>query len=81
MKGPMLLFFFERINTEENLFLFVTTPATNIPRILPVYFGDVHHVRQRCKTCRLAEFRGVDPSCLKIWDPLGKRHWESAAKR
>ena len=28
MKGPMLIcFFFERINTEENPFLFVSTPA------------------------------------------------------
>ena len=35
-KGPdegsdVDLFFFERMNTEENPFLFVTTPATNIP--------------------------------------------------
>ena len=26
-KGPMFVFFFEMINTEENPFLFVTTPA------------------------------------------------------
>ena len=45
MKGPMLIFFFEKINTEENPFLFfVTTPATNIPLILPVNFGDVHDI-------------------------------------
>ena len=57
-------FFFEKINIEENPFLFVTTPATNILWILPVYFGDVHDVPQRCKTCQLAEFRSVEPSCL-----------------
>ena len=44
-----LYFPFERINIEENPFLFVTTPATNIPWILHVYFGGVHDVPQRCK--------------------------------
>ena len=65
MKGPILIFFFfERINIEENIFLFVTTPATNIPLIFPVYFGDVNFVPQRRKTCQLAEIRSVDPLCL-----------------
>ena len=77
MKGPILIvFFFERINTEENPFLFVTKPATNIPLILPVYFVDVHDVPQRCKSCQLAEFRSVDPSCLEMIGPL-----ESTVKR
>ena len=68
MKGPMLIcfFFFERINTEENPFLFVTTQATNIPRILPVYFGVVHDVQQKCKTCQLAELRCVEHSCFEM---------------
>ena len=61
-----LFFSLKRISTEENPFLFVTVSATVIPRILPVYFGDVHDVLQRCKTCLLAEFRGVDPSCLEM---------------
>ena len=34
--------FFQRGKTKANLFLFVTTPATNIPWISPAYFYDVH---------------------------------------
>ena len=69
----LIYFFFERVSTEENSFLFVTTPATNIPWILPVYYGDVYDVPQRFKTCQAAEFRCVDPSCLEMWGQLGKR--------
>ena len=66
MKGPMLICFvsFERINTEENTFSFVTTPATNIP--CTVHFGDLHDVPQRCKTCQLAEFRVLNLRVLKF---------------
>ena len=48
-----LFFFFERVTTEENPFFFATTPATNIPWILPVYFGDVHDVPQNMSICRV----------------------------
>ena len=65
MKGPMLIFFFQRINTEENPFLFVTTPAMNM--------GDVHYVPQRYKTCQSAEFRCVEAPSFEICDPLGKQ--------
>ena len=74
MKGQMLIcFFFTRVNTEENLFFFVTTQATKIPLILPVYFGDVHDVLQRFKSCQAAEFICVDPSYFKMCGPLGKQ--------
>ena len=75
MKGPMLIcFFFERMNTEENAFLFVTTPATNIPWLLPVYFGNVHmHIinmhnkfeKDKWKTlsCKIGQI--IDVKCNK----------------
>ena len=56
------VFFFERVNTEENPFLFVTTPAINIPWLLPVYFDDVHDVPQR-----LTKLSCVDPSWFLMW--------------
>ena len=40
------VFFFVRVNTEKNPIFFVTTPATKIPWILPVYFGDVQNARK-----------------------------------
>ena len=43
------VFFFERVNTEENPLSFVTTPATNIPWILPVCFDNVRDVSQDLK--------------------------------
>ena len=55
----MFVFFFERVNTEENPFLFITTPAMNIPFISPVFFGDVHDVPGRFKTCQTAKFSCV----------------------
>ena len=68
----MLIFFSLKGSTPMKIPFFVTTPATNISCILPVYFGDVHDGPQRCKTCQLAEYRGVDPSCLEInVRPLG----------
>ena len=71
MKGPMFIcfFFFEKINTS----LFVTTPATKIPWILPVHFGDHHDVPQRFKTCLLAEFSVLNFGVLKC-----ETRWESA---
>ena len=53
-----LLFSFERVNTKENPFLFVTTPAANIPSILPAYFCDVHDALQSF-TCQLAVCSGI----------------------
>ena len=38
---------------------FVTTPATDIPQILPGYFCDVHDSLQRFRTCKLAAFSGI----------------------
>ena len=58
------VFFFKRINTEENPFLFVTTPARTSHGYYFCIF--VHNVPQRCKTCQLAEFRSVDPSCSEM---------------
>ena len=71
MKGPMLICFF----LWKDPFLFVTTPATNILWILPVYFGDLHEVPQRCKTFQLSESRSVEPLCLEM-----ETRWESAIK-
>ena len=58
------VFFLEKINTKENPFLFVTTPATNISWILSAYFYGIHDAPQRFTICQLSEFSGVEPSRL-----------------
>ena len=74
MRSPMLIsFVFENVNTEENPFIFDNTTATNISLILSVYFGDVHNVLHRFKTCQSAEISCVEALSFKIRGPLGKR--------
>ena len=78
MKSPMLIcfFFFKRINTEENAFLFFTTP----PRISHEYYlcilamftmyrKDVKHVN----------WPSLEVLSLRVWKC--DTHWESAVKQ
>ena len=65
-EGSAVDLLFEKFNTKESPFLFITTPCSHkhlIPWILPAYFCDIHDAPHRFRTCQLAEFSGKEPSC------------------
>ena len=64
----LIVSFFEKVNTMEKPFLFVTTPPTNTQWILLAYFCDVHDAPQRFTTCQLAECNGIEPARLTSED-------------
>ena len=71
MKGPMLIcFFFERITTEENPFLFQPRTSGEYHLCILAMFT------MSRKDVKIAEFKSVD---LQVWKC--ETRWESAFRR